>query len=187
MQHERQAEDPSYEPMTDDPTLDDDASEDEPQSRGGSYAGHTLAADGAALGAMLLGGAGQAVPLITMGLGLYVLGAPTVHMVHDRAGVGLGSLGLRVGAPLLGAAIGVAAADCPSARDDNGFNYCGLDEAAVGVLLGMAAAVTIDAAVLAHEPAKKRAPGRIASVRPRLAPSVALTPEKRALVLSGTF
>ena len=51
---------------------------------------------------------------------------------------------------------------------------------AVGLLIGVGAAITIDAAVLAREPAP-------VSNRPRIVPGLALTPEKRALVLNGTF
>lgn len=88
---------------------------------------------------------GQRTTLASMGLGTYLLGGPVVHAAHGNWGRALGSLGLRSGAPILGAVLGVGLEDC------KGSDACGLAGAAVGVTLGMGAAIAIDAAVLAHE------------------------------------
>ena len=175
---------PSYRPMPYNPAYDPSSREHEERPKPRWYGWQTLVADGAALAALMVGAsyAAKDSPLSGMGLGIYLLGAPTVHMVHDRAGVGLASFGMRVAAPVVGAAIGVGMADCDSSREDRG--WCGMNEGAVGLLIGAGAAIAIDAAVLARKPAPERR--RIATA-PRLAPAIALTPERRALVLSGTF
>ena len=165
----------------------DDASEEELE-KPRWYGWQTLATDGAALTSIVLGVTQRdGDPLLALGLGGYLLGAPTVHLVHDRVGTGLASLGLRVGAPLTGMMLGAAATDCSNASDDHDFAGCGEEEGAWGFVLGVGAAIAIDAAVLAREPARRPARERTSATRPRLAPGIALTPEKRALVLSGTF
>lgn len=116
------------------------------------YGGQTLAADGVALllvvaGAALAGSsgsggsAGGAVAIL--GLATYVLGGPIVHFAHRNVNGGFGSLGLRVGVPIVGGAIGCAA-------DDNSGMFGCLGGAAAGVALGILAAVIIDSAALAR-------------------------------------
>jgi hypothetical protein len=148
------------------------------------YGWQTLTTDGAALTLVVLSATQDqdAGPLLALGLGAYAAGGPIVHWAHGRAGVGFGSLGIRIGAPIVGVAIGSAMADCPE-REDRG-SWCGAGEMALGLLVGVGSAMAIDAAVLAREPAPARE--RVAA-RPRLVPGVSLTPDKRALVLNGTF
>jgi hypothetical protein len=157
----------------------DDTAPSQPPAESRWYGWQTLALDGGAL-ALVVFGLNQDAEneeIAYLGLLAYVFGGPGVHLAHERPGAMLGSFGMRVGAPLLGAGIGAASADC-SARGD----FCGVGEVAAGFLLGAGAAIAIDAAVLAretrHEPVAER---------PRLTPRIAITPERRALVLSGTF
>jgi hypothetical protein len=87
-------------------------------------------------------GGGTAVALAA---GSYVLAPPIIHLAHGRAGIAAASLGLRLGAPLGGGFLGaLAAGDC-------GGDFCRLGGAALGFILGMVVATTIDAAVLSYE------------------------------------
>lgn len=101
--------------------------------------------------------------LAVAGLMAYVFVPPTIHGTHGRAGAALGSLGLRVGAPILGAV--VASASCDRDREPYG---C-LGAAAAGAVAGCALAVTLDATLLARErqPAPKR-PRRAFRISPDL-------------------
>jgi hypothetical protein len=78
-------------------------------------------------------------------LGTYLLGAPVTHFAHDNPGRGLGSLALRAGLPFAFGAIGATSEDC------SGDDFCGLGGAVLGGLLGIATAITVDAAVLGYE------------------------------------
>jgi hypothetical protein len=77
-------------------------------------------------------------------LAVYGLGAPVVHVAHGRYGVALGSLGLRVGLPVLGGLVTWKMAGCA------GGDLCGL-AAIPGAVFGAASAIAIDASALAWE------------------------------------
>jgi hypothetical protein len=114
------------------------------------YGWQTLASDGAALtlivgGGVLASQVEQGGYVVAMGGLVYLVGAPVVHFTHERAGAGLGSLGMRAGLPLLGAAIGASAEDC------SGEFLCGLAGAFIGFFVGSSAAIAIDASLLAYE------------------------------------
>jgi hypothetical protein len=79
-------------------------------------------------------------------IGTWSLGAPAVHVAHGNPGRAVVSLGLHVGLPRAGAAIGAASATCTE-----GEWFCGLGEAAVGFLLGGITATAVDAGLLAVE------------------------------------
>ena len=84
-------------------------------------------------------------------LGGYSLGGPIVHLIHDNSRGALVSLILRTGVPLALATMGGAtsAHDCGSDEDEAPF--CGLAEAAVGWIVGMAIATAVDAGVVARK------------------------------------
>jgi Flp pilus assembly protein TadD len=77
-----------------------------------------------------------------------VLGAPVVHWAHGEVGRGFGSLGLRVGLPLVGAGLGCAV-------DYGSRDFGCIFGAAVGAALGMLSAVFIDAGALASTSEKQ--------------------------------
>lgn len=80
----------------------------------------------------------------------YAVGAPIVHLVQGHPFKGLGSLGLRVGLPIAGAAIGTKlAASC-------GGDFGCIGEAFLGAMVGVGAAVTLDAALLAYDERPRR-------------------------------
>ncbi|HEU4405157.1 MAG TPA: hypothetical protein VFS43_07690 [Polyangiaceae bacterium] len=146
------------------------------------YGWQTIATD---LAAVAFVGAGASDEedggVALLGLGTYLLGAPIVHAANGQFGKGVASLGLRVGVPVAGALGGLmlGSATC---REDDGWNenVCPLGQAALGSLLGILAASTLDAAVLAKK-----------EVRPRpavsIAPAVLPTPRGTSFGLTGTF
>jgi hypothetical protein len=145
------------------------------------YGWQTLAVDGTSL-ALIFAGAGARADVVA-GIGGFgaVLGAPVVHFVHDRVGAGFGSLGLRVALPLAGAAIGASAANC----DGHHEMFCGIGEAGVGFIVGAAAAIVIDAAVLARETVVDEGPVPMRTLR--LTPIVDPNRRLGAVAVSGAF
>jgi len=102
---------------------------------------------------------GLASGLALAGLGGYLAGGPIVHFSERRIGIGFASLGLRVGAPLVGAGVGffagaVAWSGCNEGNDEG--DMCVLEGAIIGVLLGFVGgflvATVVDNAALARKP-----------------------------------
>src|SRR5436190_16043433 len=70
------------------------------------YGEQIIAVDGVALGAIISGLALH--PALALGGGaLYAFGPPIVHLAHDNPTRAAGSFGLRIGAPLVGGALGL--------------------------------------------------------------------------------
>lgn len=105
-------------------------------------------------------------------LATFVLGGPIIHATHGNWGRAAGSLGLRVGTPIVGAALGAAMEDC------SGGDFCGLGGGVVGFAVGIAAAIAIDAAALARETVPKE---------PALTPLVATGKNGTWFGVSGRF
>lgn len=113
------------------------------------------------------------------GLALYALAGPMIHGAHEQAGRAMGSLALRLGLPVLSAWTWgwYAHSGCAPHDDD-----CETDGAvAIGLVLGFATAMVLDATVLAHA-AKPR---RTASAT--WMPQVTATPQRVALGVLGRF
>ena len=176
---------------------DSEASEPEPAKRAGSrrttddtpalrtrwYGWQSLSADGAALLTLISAGAasdqkGHLSDVLTYGsVGIYLLGAPVIHFAHGNPGRGLGSLGLRAGVPVAFGAIGSKLEDCSG---DNYYDLCGIVGIIVGGVLGIATAITIDAAVLSYDEVPVASEG-IHDV------GVSIGPTHAQLVASGMF
>lgn len=107
------------------------------------YGWQILTADGSAVGLVLLDHAltgGEPTP--ALGLGFFI--SPILHALHENPGGAAGSLGLRAVLPFVGGLIGMEASNCGFLSGE-----CkGLD---VGVAIGFALAVLIDASWLAWE------------------------------------
>jgi hypothetical protein len=130
----------------------------EPPSVSTSYGGQIVLAD---LGAILVGSiatgtSGSGAPILLM----WSFASPVVHAVHGHPGRAAGSVLLHVGLPILGGALGVALESCGGGGE---YDLCGLEGLLAGGLLGMVAATTIDAAVLAQS--SDLPPGRLAHAR----------------------
>lgn len=155
------------------------------------YGWQTLTADGLSVMTMFAGAAVHSEGVAWVGVGGYFLAAPVVHGVQGRVGVAFGSLGLRVGAPMVGAFIGYAAAGPCSASENAQLFGClfhGVGEAVVGGLIGATGAVAIDAALLAHgtrqvAPPQESGAPKLTSVGPSFDPRTRTT----SLGASGTF
>jgi hypothetical protein len=119
------------------------------------YGYQTLLADGVSALALGVGVGEDHEVAAAIGVLGFLLGGPTVHAVHGRHGIALGSLGLRVGWPVLGFALGyTAATPCE-------WSSCSL-YGAVGILAGMASAIAIDASLFSWEsrPMERSGSGR---------------------------
>lgn len=126
-----------------------------PASRGQRWYGwQSLSTDGAALLLLIASGASsdQRNSLSEVfGAGAfwaYLLGGPVSHFAHDNIGRGIGSLALRAGLPVAFGAVGFGIEDCSG---DNDYDLCGIVGSIVGGVVGIAAAISIDAAVLSYE------------------------------------
>jgi hypothetical protein len=116
------------------------------------YGWQILTTDGVALTFLVLGAAasnsarGSSGELFALSsLGTYVAGGPIIHALHGNWGRSAASLGLRVGAPIVGGLVGATMEDC------SGGDFCGLAGGLVGATLGVTTAIVVDAAALAHE------------------------------------
>jgi len=112
--------------------------------------------------------------LIAAGVGTYVLGGPIVHFSEDRIGTGFASLGLRLGAPLVGGAVGLGIGSAAVSGCTG--EMCGLGAlmfGAIGVGVGLVAAPIIDSRLLARKPV---APSQMSlSVTPTYQPTTGET------------
>lgn len=147
-------------------TRDASAGRDGSPENASWYGWQTLITDGAAL---------LAAPIApAAGVGLYLVGAPLVHATHGRFGTAAGSFGLRLGAPLVGGVTGIVLWGLGSDCGFDGPELCGLGSVlygAVGAGLGVITAVTLDASLLAREPAPPQAKRTSAiSFRPSASP-----------------
>jgi hypothetical protein len=122
------------------------------------------------------------------GMGGYALGGPIVHLAHRQYGRAGISLALRVGLPILGAAVGAWSATC---HPDEWF--CGVGEAVAGFAIGSAAAIGIDNAFVVPSAGPSTVdPGPVAatahpSAGLRLAPRLVATPNVAVLGAGGQF
>lgn len=137
------------------------------------YGAPILVTDLAAAGALFVAtqvGDQETPWLVLTGLGSYVLGSPIVHVAEGRMAAGLGSLALRVGAPLLGGGLGgIIGGVASGAGECDGSEWCGFEYVIWGAMIGFSSgvvgALVVDHAELAYKPAQS----------PRLALSVVPT------------
>jgi hypothetical protein len=155
-----------------------------PPARGDWYGWQVFAVDGgvlaASLGCVLI--SKDASCVVVAGWG-YALGGPVVHKLHGGWGRTFGSVGLRLGVPLLGALVGMNSGGCSPSGGEG--DYCGLEAAAGaagGALVGMAAAILIDG-LWAWEDAPAPAPPPHWSV----APTMSLGRASAGIGLAGSF
>lgn len=118
------------------------------------YGWQTLTVDGASLATTFSGAVTPALAVV--GLGGLVLGAPIVHLAHERPLAALGSLGLRTLLPLTGMVTGYAAAGRCTKQPQPGdmLGPCflhGVGEAALGGAIALGVGIAIDTTLLARE------------------------------------
>jgi hypothetical protein len=115
------------------------------------YGWQILIADGLSIAAFasgVSGERGEGGELAVLGVVSYALVPGAIHGAHGRAGAALGSVGLRLGGPLIGAWLGSSASDDSGQLPSEGF--------ALGFMLGIVGAIAIDVSLLAHESVPKR-------------------------------
>jgi hypothetical protein len=146
------------------------------------YGWQTLTADASCFGLLLTAaaidgpGSGDETDfLVTAALAGYEFAPGIIHFAHGNTGRGFASFGLRLGMPLAGAFLGAATS---SGCDDY---YCEAQGAGIGVLLGVAGAIAIDAAVFAYEDPRRR------SSASRVAPLVAVSARQAWLGVGGAL
>ncbi len=145
------------------------------------YGLHTLAVDGLALGLVVMAVTTESSAFGTLAAMSYVLGGPLVHNAHGQTGKAFGSLGIRVGAPVVGAGIGMALDDC-----DSGDGGCsGAMGGALGLILGFGAAIALDAAVLARKDAPAAPSKSVGAVR--WVPRVTIEPRRATVGVDAVF
>lgn len=161
-----------------------------PSTRQRWYGWQGLAADGVAvslgLGALAIGNndvneddfAGR---LALVGVAVYGLGAPVIHLKHHKPWHALGSLGLRGSLPFAVAFFTESSASCPPPNQDYG--SCGQGDLIGGALTGAVLAIVIDTIVLSWEARREEAP---TTARLGLVPVVS-TEGRRELRLVGAF
>lgn len=138
------------------------------QKRYLDYRPQLAGADALALGVLMSAVAWENGPqeeLAWMGLGVYVLGAPTVHWAHAQPWRGLTSVVMRAGFPVVGASLGLLiAATCndepadPDFSDERGWECLGvaLGLAAFGAVGGAVTAIIVDDGFLGKVPIDER-------------------------------
>jgi hypothetical protein len=172
------------------PPAREDSFDDAPMKRDW-YGWQTLTTDGVAVGLYLFGTAqalsGAGAGALLGSVPTYFLGAPIVHLAHARPLVALGTFGLRVATVTTGYLIADSSKDCRGYDRDLG-GLCGWGEIWLGLLIGAGTAITLDAALLAYENVG-RAPRERSyeAQRLHLTPSIAVTRERQALLVSGNF
>jgi hypothetical protein len=162
------------------PPIAPGSSEHEPAARwDGSWA---LATDGAAIMFTTLGLGNGEPSLLLAGAGIYLLGAPSIHLVHSQTGKAAHSFLLRVALPVLAGVIGyqVGAStwtDDHTSDSHNDEMMAAFGGLVIGALAGAVAAVVIDDVLLARKPIQS--PGF----------SIAFVPTTRSatLALAGRF
>jgi hypothetical protein len=138
------------------------------------YGYQTLAADATAVALAFVSAGKNSTPVAIGAIGIYLLGAPTVHALHGRPLATVGSLGLRIFLPLISSALGAATADCTNRVVND--EACDFAPRVVGFLVGMAAAAVIDGAAVAWErEAAPPPPPNRAAARAALSPTASLS------------
>jgi len=154
------------------------------------YGWQTLLVDAAALGTGVTGYAlnrGNGNVLGTVGILGYIFGAPIVHWVHGHAGRGAADAGIRLLGPLVLGGIGFLLG-LPAGTNSNGDPVVAQVTGAIGLGIGYAAVVTLDAAVFAFDARLvDRDPEAPRPTTVSVLPTVQLRPGGAMLGLGGRF
>ncbi len=152
------------------------------------YGWETLIVDGAGLATLAVSARTDSNAVSTVGLGIYLFGPPIVHGVKGHVGTAFGDFGIRLTAPIVTGIVGYAIDNATSSPCSPGAWLCfrGLGGAALGGLIGYAAAVALDAAWLAREDVPAR---RDASSEPlfRWSPTVGVVHRGASVGVGGSF
>jgi hypothetical protein len=159
---------------------------EEPMVERSWYGWQTLLSDAVSVGLMVSAANGHADERGSVGAFGYALGGPIIHLAHGHAGKAGGSLGLRLGAPVVGVLIGFGIDDCERTNGHREDEWCGFEGAIGGFIVGIALAVLVDAAVIANEDVEAGVPHR-AETGVRLRPDIRVANNRAQLSLAGSF
>jgi hypothetical protein len=117
----------------------------------------------------------------------FALGGPTIHAAHGRWGVAVGSLGLRILGPFLGAIVG-AQADIRTSTDAAGGEASHDKWGPAGAAIGGLVASAIDGALIAYDTRPSSpVPPRNQLFRLESLPQIVVLKHGVALGYSGQF
>jgi hypothetical protein len=149
------------------------------------------AAVGLVVGAFLVPGEEAPGILGLASLGTYLLVPPVIHAVNGQPMRGLGSLGARVGFPIVGVGVGLIAAAplCSGDGDDWGCLGAVVGLGGLGLILGGVGAMVLDDAVLGKVELPRSEAKSASRHRPRVAVLPLADPKRKSLGLSvaGVF
>jgi hypothetical protein len=147
----------------------------------GSYRLQTALCDVAAIGLFTIAANSNGNAAGSLGLGMYIAGAPVVHLYHHHNARALASVALRVGLPILGGLVGSALSSGQCTGDD--CDLAGLAGALLGVSVGMVAASAIDIGYLSR--GEDAPPQTQPALAPMQSPSVPIAPAEPHQVRVG--
>jgi len=120
------------------------------------YGYQVAAPDAVGWGFVLVGAGSETWGAVALGVGGIVLGGPIVHAAHGHWGRAGASLGLRIGAPLVGATLGGGLGLAASSGGKDALDA--IVTAIIGAGVGYVAAAAIDIIYLAREDVPDAAP-----------------------------
>ncbi|HEX3773853.1 MAG TPA: hypothetical protein VHV51_05265 [Polyangiaceae bacterium] len=153
------------------------------------YGWQTFASDGVAAGLFLGAVADDHNTALFGASGLtFAIGAPVVHLSHGQWEMALGSVGLRVVAPLIGAVIG-SSQDGKTTSDMSAGGGTSTKWTTTGVAIGGVVASAIDGLVLAYDarPARSAIPAHHQLLEIDFSPHITLTHHGAAIWFTGSL
>ena len=152
------------------------------------YGWQTLAFDGAALAMGLVETTSSSLHFLgPVAVATYVAGGPGVHLHHGHIDRAAGSLGLRVGMPVVGAFIGIGIADANRRDDAIEAAVSAMAAGAIGMTVGIVGASLLDAFVLARESKVEVIEPRPAGTVDSWSPAIGLGPHHASIGIQGTL
>lgn len=152
------------------------------------YGYKLLLADALSIGVVMVGArSGLGAGLVAPGIGGAFLAAPIVHLTEGQRGRALGSLGLRLLLPL---GVGLVAAQSQERRSGECNCMGGVFAFAGGMVLGLGAAMILDAALLGWRPVGEVERAQAAKARSRslaLVPAFGVGPAGASVGVAGRF
>jgi len=156
------------------------------------YGSSIIAGDFATLATVVVALKTESVPLAGLAGVSYLVTPAVIHGVHGRGGLSVASVLLRIGLPIVGAAIGSSMAHCPTTHHEDDA-WCGWSEGISGAMVGVVAAFVVDASLawetsptnpsIAQPPARNTTPHHFSLLSASVVPSA----NGASVMLGGRF
>jgi hypothetical protein len=142
-----------------------------PRTENHWYGWQTLVVDAGWIMLGVLGSGSNSSAVSVVGIVTYFLGGPVVHWAHGHGAKGAIDLGIRLGAPVVGALLGLGIGGLADhghtiSSDGGGATDGAIVGAVLGAFIGLVGAITVDAAVLANEDVPATSPHARAKTAP---------------------